>query len=166
MFALRCTRKLLDLIPGVVEDPAPSTTVLGDWYANICPGHPGAILLVSERALLPIAVTAAPISGLVIRLAEQLALVLHDLHVPNDQIMAELGRMREVQIGKTVNRRVVRLASDPMYHLGRLLGERRPPSLTQISMRLAEFPLKAHGFLNAGEVSRALFSEYARAVRH
>ena len=166
MFALRCTRKLLDLIPGIVEEPAPSTTVLGDWYANICPSHPGAILLVSERALLPIAIPTAPISGLVIRLAEQLAFVLNDLEVPKDQIMAELGRMQEVQIGKTVNSRVVRLANDPMYHLGRLLGARRPLSLTQISLRLAEFPLKAHGFRNAGEVSTALLSGYASAVRH
>ena len=60
MFAMRCTRKPLDRIPGVVEEAAPSTTVLGDWYANILFGHPQVVLLVSEKSLLP-AVTANPV---------------------------------------------------------------------------------------------------------
>ena len=165
MFALRCTRKLLDLIPGVVEEPGPSTTILGDWYANICPSEPRVILLVSERALLPVAVLTAPVSTLVIRFAEQLAFVLDDLHVPKDQIMAELEAMQECHVGKNVNRSVTRLANDPMYHLGWMLDHPRPPSLLEISRRLAKFPLKARGWQYASEVCKALFSESADAVR-
>jgi hypothetical protein len=165
MFAMRCTRKLLDLIPGCVEKPAPSTTILGDWYANICPDHPDVILLVSERALLPVAILAAPLSGILIRFVEQLAFVLDDLNVPRDQIMTELAEMRECHIGNNVNLRVTRLANDPMYHLDRLLNEPRPRSLQRISLLLADFPLKARGWRNAGEVCGALFGEAARAPR-
>lgn len=76
MFALRCTRKLLDLIPGTVEEPAPSTTVPGDWYANTPFSRPEVVLLVSEKSLLPIVVPAVPIQDLVVRFVEQLANVL------------------------------------------------------------------------------------------
>ena len=73
MFALRCTRKLLDLIPGIVEEPAASTTLLGDWTANILFSRPQVILLVSEKSLLPVVIPAAPISGLMVRLSSSLA---------------------------------------------------------------------------------------------
>lgn len=165
MFALRCTRKLLDRIPGVIGEPAPSTTVLGDWTANILFSRPQVILLVSEKSLLPIVIPAAPMSGLVVRFVEQLSLVLHDLHVPKEQIMAELGMMQECQIGKTVNRSVVRLSDDYMWRVERWLHGSRPLSLETISRRLVDLPLKVYGFATAGEVSIALFSEHANAAR-
>ena len=165
MFALRCTRKLLDRIPGVVEETAPSTTVLGDWYANILFGRPQVVLLASEKSLLPIVVPAAPISGLVVRFIEQLAFVLDDFDVPKEQIMEELGRMEECHIGKTINRSVVRLSDDCMWRLERWLHDPHPPSLEQVSHYLAEIPVKANGFRNSGEVSKALFSEHARSVK-
>ena len=163
MFALRCTRKLLDRIPGVVEEPAPSTTVLGDWTANILFSRPQVILLVSEKSLLPIVIPAAPMSGLVVRFVEQLAYMLHDLHVPKEKIMAELGRMLECQIGKTINRSVVRLSDDYMWRVDRWLSEPRQPSLETISRRLVDIPLKVYGYATAGEVSIALFSASANA---
>ena len=158
MFALRCTKKLLDCIPGLVSEPGPSDTLLGDWYANLHESNPPVILLVSERTLLPIVIEANPIEQIIINFGEQLAYVLHDLGVENAQIIQELQLMTECEIGKTVNRRVTRLMSDSMYHLGHALYDRKLKSLTQVSSYLDNFPLKALKYRKAGEVTRALFN--------
>ena len=165
MLALRCTRKLLDLIPGIVEEPVASTTLLGDWTANILFSRPRVILLVSEKTLLPVVIPAAPMSGLLLRFVEQLGFMLHDCHVPKADIMAELGEMLECHIGKTINRSVVRLSDDYMWRVESWLREPRPPSLETIAHRLAGIPLKVYGYATAAEVSRALFHEHANARR-
>lgn len=67
--------------------------------------------------------------------------------------------MQECHIGKAVNRSVVRLTSDYMYHLGCSLDNPRLPSLEHVSLHLAEIPMKANGFRTAGEVNKALLSE-------
>ena len=121
MFALRCTKKLLDCIPGTVSEPGPSDTLLGDWYANLHESNPPVILLMSERTLLPIVIAANPINEIVVNFIEQLAFVLHDLGVDRAHIMRELQRMMECEIGKTVNHSVTRLMSYSMYHLGHAL---------------------------------------------
>ena len=166
MFALRCTAKLLDRIPGRLEEAAASTTVLGDWYANILFSRPQIILIVSEKTLLPVVIPAAPMSGLVERFVEQLAFVLHDCHVPKAAIMAELGQMLECQIGKTINRSVVTRIDSYMWRVERWLGEPRPPSPEKISLRLADLPQKLYGYLTAAEVSLALFKEQANTPEH
>ena len=158
MFALRCTKKLLDCIPGTVSEPGPSDTLLGDWYANLHESDPPVILLISERTLLPIVIAANPIDGIVVNLSEQLAFVLHKLGVEREHIMRELHHMTQCEIGKTVNRRVTRLMSDSMYHLGHAFHDRKFKSLAQISSYLDSFPLKALAFRKAGEVTRDLFS--------
>ena len=165
MLALRCTRKLLDLIPGIVEEPVASSTLLGDWTANILFSRPRVILLVSEKTLLPVVIPAAPMSGLLVRFVEQLGFVLHDCHVAKEDIMAELGEMIECHIGKTINRSVVRLSDDYMWRVESWLREPRPPSLETIAHRLAGIPLKVYGYATAAEVSRALFHEHANARR-
>ena len=158
MFALRCTKKLLDCIPGRVIEPGPSDTLLGDWYANIHEADPPLILLMSERTLLPIVVAANPINKIVVNLCEQLAFALADLGVDREYIIRELHLMNRCEIGKTVNRRVTRLMSDSMYHLGHARYDRKLKSLAQISSYLDSFPLKALEFRKAGEVTRDLFT--------
>ena len=158
MFALRCTKKLLDCIPGALSEPGPSDTVLGDWYANLHESNPPVILLMSERTLLPIVIEANPIDGIVVNFIEQLAFVLHHLGVDRAHIMRELHLMTQCEIGKTVNRRATRLMSDSMYHLGHALYDRKLKSLAQVSSYLDTFPLKALEFRKAGEVTRDLFN--------
>lgn len=158
MFALRCTKKLLDCIPGRLIEPGPSETLLGDWYANLHESDPPVILLISERTLLPIVIEANPIDDVVVNFIEQLAFVLHDLGVDRTHIMREIQLMLQCEVGKTVNRRVTRLMADPMYHLGHALYDRKLKSLVEVSSYLGSFPLKALEFRNAGEVTRDLFA--------
>ena len=53
MFALRCTKKLLDRMRVDPESsPAAPTTILGDWYGNLIRvGKQQLILCVSEKTL-------------------------------------------------------------------------------------------------------------------
>jgi len=141
-----------------VIEPGPSDTLLGDWYANMHEAEPPLVLLMSERTLLPIVIAANPINEIVINLCEQLAFVLHDLGVDHEHIMRELQLMTRCEVGKTVNRRVTRLMSDSMYHLGHARDDRKLKSLAQVSSYLATFPLKALAFRTAGEVTRDLFA--------
>ena len=157
MFALRCTKKLLDIIPGTMIEPGPSDTLLGDWTANLHESNPPVILLISERTLLPVVVEAIPIDDLVVGFVEQLANVLHDLGIDTPRIMQELRHMTTCEIGRTVNRRVTRLMSDPMYHLGHALYDRKLKSLVAVSAYLGRFPLKALEWRTAGEATRELF---------
>ena len=158
MFALRCTRKLLDCIPGTVTEPGRSDTLLGDWYANLHESNPPVILLMSERTLLPIVIEANPIDEIVVNFIEQLAYILHDLGVDHAHIMRELHLMTQCEIGKTVSRRVTRLMSDSMYHLGHALYDRKLKSLEQVSLYLANFPLKALEYRKTSEVTLDLFN--------
>ena len=158
MFALRCTRKLLDCIPGIVTEPEPSDTLLGDWYANLHESNPPVILLMSERTLLPIVIEANPIDEIVVNFIEQLAYILHDLGVDHAHIMRELHLMTQCEIGKTVSRRVTRLMSDSMHHLGHALYDRKFKSLEQVSSYLGNFPLKALEYRRPGEVTYDLFN--------
>ena len=63
----------------------------GDWYANMLLAGPQVIRPVREKSLLPIVIRITPIAGLIKRFIEQLAFMLHDLNLPNAQIMVELN---------------------------------------------------------------------------
>ena len=60
MFTLRCTKKLLDRMRVKPDlQPPPSTTKLGDWYADTLNlGRERLVLCVSELTLLPVVVPA------------------------------------------------------------------------------------------------------------
>jgi hypothetical protein len=63
LFTLRCTKKLLTRLK-VKPDPRPppSTTKLGDWYADVLNlGRERLVLCVSELTLLPVAGSPPPL---------------------------------------------------------------------------------------------------------
>ena len=108
VFTLRCTSRLLTrLKPALSPSPPPSTTRLGDWYGNIV--HVGRLQLVvaiSERTLLPVVITAAPISTLVPRLRTCVGDVLRGLEIADTDIADELAEMNGVIYAKTADRQV------------------------------------------------------------
>lgn len=56
MITIRCTQKLLRRVHPT-DEPRPSTTRLGDWYANLVFARPEQLVLcVSERTLLAVVV--------------------------------------------------------------------------------------------------------------
>ena len=87
MFTLRCTKKLLTRLRVKPElRPPPSTTKLGDWYADTLDlGHERLVLCVSELTLLPVVVPAnGAATDLDAKLARGLRETLGALRVPTN----------------------------------------------------------------------------------
>lgn len=111
MYALRVTRPLLARLARLDPsnpEPAPTTTKLGDWYANrLNIGHHRLILCTSAASLLTVVVPAKDLLGLPVRLAEGLVLLLRWIGVSPSGIEAELGEMEQVRVDRTDSGRLV-----------------------------------------------------------
>lgn len=113
MLILRATKKLRDKVGGVpVEPNDSSTTVLGDWYANLLTWRHPHVIIVNARTLVPVITPLAPAKSLAERLPDVIADALLTLGVAQDVVDAERERMREVRIGPTLNRSVVGSMND------------------------------------------------------
>ncbi len=98
MLTIRCTQKLLKRWPRTVTQGLATTTVLGDWYANILWVEPEVVLFINERSLLCVPVPILPIEDFYERFIEQMASLLHDIGVPGRQIREEMEQMRACQV--------------------------------------------------------------------
>jgi hypothetical protein len=140
MLVLRCTRKLLGRLhasPDPVD--APSTTVLGDWYATILMVRPAhLVLLVNERSRLPIVLPARELSTLLERIPDAVADTLSDLGVESHAIEREREEMRNIVCAPTANRSVVGAMNEFVF-LIQLLREDGPlPHSRALSYRLTD----------------------------
>jgi hypothetical protein len=160
VLTLRCTRRLLVRLgaaPRRQGEVSAPTTRLGDWHANIL-YRPGGqlVLLVSDRALLPVLIAARPAETIVPRFVEALGAILRRLYVPAAVVSAELGHMTEIQIDRTSNRRILGTMTD----LGRMLDSYRSPgkSLVDVALDLAEAPCGPIGMQSPDDVAPRLLS--------
>lgn len=113
MLVLRCTRKLLVRLGPPCPATTPSTTVLGDWFAQpFSIGRRRFILLASERSRLPIVMPGRNVKHLARDFPAALAQVLVRLDVPAPAILGELDAMRDCVIAVTNNRCPVAAALD------------------------------------------------------
>ena len=121
MIILRLTRKLLGRVGRPTAVAAPSTTVLGDWFAQLVfVGHQRYVLLVSEHSRLPVIMPGRDLKNLARNFPGALAEVLQALF----GIVLPLGT--DVGARSPGNHPTVRTRS---------LGARQP-SLTRASDRV------------------------------
>ncbi|MCL5291463.1 MAG: hypothetical protein M1548_02905 [Actinobacteria bacterium] len=159
MVALRCTKKLLSRIglPSTVTEP--STTVLGDWFANlIYVGRQRFILLVSERSRLPVLLPGRDVKNLANNLPEALSRVLLGLGISPFIVKGEVGEMHEAVIAKTNNRSVLGTLNDFAIMLDYRLGGEPYADLVDVALWLSDVPVGPLGYDTPGEVARRLFS--------
>ena len=158
MLILRATKKLRDKIGAVAgESDVASTTVLGDWYANLLAWRRPHVIVVNARTLVPVITPLAPAKGLVKRLPDVIADALLALGVTQEVVDAERERMGEVRIAPTVDRSVVGSMNDFAF----LADHRRHQTgndldglnLRELSKDLAHVPCgplyKSHTFPDA-----------------
>lgn len=109
MLTIRCTKKLLTRLKASPEsDPAPSTTKLGDWYANlIYVQRQQLVLAVSERTLLPVLFPVRGKEPLRDKLILTVGEMLTSLGIDGALIDKELSAMAEGSIAKTASRMVL-----------------------------------------------------------
>lgn len=141
MLLYRCTRKLLTKINPTANTIPSSTTQLGDWYVDYIYRKPFHLaLFTSEMSLLPVIVPAAPITTLFPRFEEALVKLLRTINIEEKIIHQELSLMKEYQITKTNNRRVLGTMNDFKYHISIYDYDDNPQTLLWLTMRIAEMP--------------------------
>jgi hypothetical protein len=160
MFTLRCTQKLLTRMKTKPSEALPSTTVLGDWYANLVHAdRQHLVLCCCENTYLPIVIEARDIDGLVPRLNIALLKVLLSLGVSGPAIDNELALMTDAVVAKTTSRVVVGV----MNEYGYAMSGGRHTDLVQLSLWLAHTPLfaaKSKKTLWPDEATRAAFAAH------
>jgi hypothetical protein len=164
MVTVRCTQKLLRRLPAAADAPA-STTILGDWYANILFARPQLILCVSERTLLPVVLPAKNIDTLVPRLAAAVGDVLLQLGVAPNLVAEEQAEMEGFSYSRTQNRRVLGSLNDFIFLFSRYREAKPEASLLEHSLHLAHTPCTPIGPGFPDKVTLELFQAKATMAR-
>jgi hypothetical protein len=146
VITLRCTARLLTHLKKTKEAASasvtPSTTRLGDLYANIVQvGRKQLILVVAERSFLPVVIHAAPSATFVSRLGESLAEVLGQLYLDESTIERECASLlaSEVTFAKTASRQIVGVLTELSYLL-ESVAEGGGRDNLQLSLKLGDVP--------------------------
>jgi hypothetical protein len=149
MFTLRCTKKLLTRMK-VRPDlrPPPSTTKLGDWYADVLNlGRERLVLCVSELTLLPVVVPAIGAGvDLNAKLARGLRETLEALGAPKAAIEAEENQLLEVTVAKTASRVVLGSMNDFQFMVRHIRHQLPNASLLDLGLELARTPCSPIGY--------------------
>ena len=160
MYAIRCTKKLLDR--GAPKTQAPeitTTTVLGDWYANILIERPEHLVVcVSERTLLPVIVPAKDLKRLPSRLAAAAAEMLKAIGVQDQDVAEEFAAMQETYFAKTSDRRVLGSLNDFVFHVQNGTASHHEFTLHERSLRLAQMPCAVLNYAYPSESALAAFA--------
>jgi hypothetical protein len=155
MVVLRCTQTLLKRLHQTpVEDARTSSTVLGDWYANVVWVHRKPLVLaVSARTLLPVLLPARDPPSLGPRLAAALGHMLAALGIPAHRVEAEQRHMAQITFARTMSRQILGTMND----FNRMLDPAPGQSLISATLELAEAPCGPIGMESPDRVTVNLF---------
>ena len=159
MYALHCTKKLLDRVRVPAMSAAqPPTTVLGNWYATALFWKPQVALFVNERTLLPMLMPLAPASPVIRRFPSELATLLAR-HGGNQAFIAtEVAGMSEVSVAKTANRSVVGTMNEFAFLAEGYREYMETTDLLVLSVRLAETPCSAIKYDSPSELIKEVLA--------
>ncbi|HUF97845.1 MAG TPA: hypothetical protein VMM60_06920, partial [Ilumatobacter sp.] len=115
MFTVRGTKKFLDRVGRPVADPPSSSTVLGDWYANVLFWWPQVALFVNAATFVPVLIPLAPSAEVVDRFPAELAEMLVALGVDPRFIESETSQMYSAVLAKTASRQVVGVMNEFVF---------------------------------------------------
>jgi len=151
---LRCTQTLLKRLHQTPVDASASSTVLGDWYANILWAYRKPLVLaVSARTLLPVLLPARDPNSLGPRLAAALGHILAALGIPAHRVKEEQRQMAEIAFARTISRQILGTMSD----FDRMLDPAPGQSLISAALELAEAPCGPIGMESPNRVTVNLF---------
>lgn len=152
MITLRCTRKLLDRIKKpITVDPLPSTSLLGDWYANVIslPSPVRSVVIfTNEPTRLTAIVPGRGRARTVADFQERVIDLLRRLELPSECIEREAEALAEVQVARTISRSVLGSMNDIAWQIrvrAELSGTHQAFSLEAMEMELSTLlhsPLK------------------------
>ena len=142
MVAIRCTKKLLARVGAPQEVTEPTTTVLGDWYAEpVNIGHQRLVLFISEHSRLPVLMAGRDLKHLAANFPDALAAVLWGLGIDAAAIRREVEATREAMIAKSNSRSHLGTLNDFSFMLKWQLPDRGDLDLVQAALELSHTPV-------------------------
>ena len=160
MIAIRCTKKLLERIGAPSPVTAPTTAILGDWYARpVAAGHQRLILLISEHSRLPVVMPARDVKRLAANFPDALAAVLWGLGLSAAVIQGELEAASEAVIAKTDSRSHLGTLIDFSYLLAGYAKNATGLDLVDLALWLSNAPVAPLGMSSPDRVTRDLLTQ-------
>lgn len=123
-----------------MSEPLPaSTTVLGDWYANVLFWRPQVAMFVSASTFVPVLVPLAPATGLVARFPAAMGEMLGALGVDPRFVESESTEMSSAVLAKTASRQVLGVMNEFAFMAEHTIsaGRSDPLDLVGLSVWLA-----------------------------
>ena len=160
MYTVRGTKKFLDRAGRPVADPPPSSTVLGDWYANVLFWRPQVALFVNAATFIPVLMPLAPAAGMVARFPMAMAEVLGALGVDPRIVESEATEMNSFVLAKTASHQALEVMNEFTFMAEHTIGTGRsdPADLLGLSVWLANTivgPIsKDNGYTPRGALQR------------
>jgi len=164
VITLKCTRNLLELVGGVtIESPPASTSVLGDWYANIVPTAAGELVaFANEKTLLSVALSVEMLDSLVPSFVARVYNLLRIIKVPEKVALQECTEMEDVEFSKTSSRSIVGSLGQISFHY-QLIAERdvdhKPLSISHEELILSRMLHKPLDYEYPADIAKKLLSE-------
>ena len=139
MYTVRGTKKFLDRVGGPVAAPPASTTMLGDWYANVLMWRPQVAMFVNAATFLPVLMPLAPSATVIRRFPAAMADVLEALGVDPRFAETERAEMGTVALAKTASRQVLGVMTEFAFMAEHTIktGRSDPTDLPGLSAWLA-----------------------------
>jgi hypothetical protein len=136
--ALRCTANLLKAMKATpVANPAPATSRLGDWHANLIRvSRNNLVIAVNDATRFGIVVDAAPYADIPLRIAERLFNTLQFIGVPADLAASEAQVMESAQLAATNSKSVLGTLNQYAFEVELDLREKLAFSAVALTQRL------------------------------
>lgn len=140
MYTVRGTKKFLDRLGRPMSEPLPSsTTVLGDWYANVLFWRPQVAMFVNVSTFVPVLVPLAPAAGVISRFPAAMGEVFGALGVDPRFVESESTEMSSAVLAKTASRQVLGVMNEFTFMAEHTIsaGRSDPADLVGLSVWLA-----------------------------
>jgi hypothetical protein len=161
MVTLRLTHKLQKLLN--VEFPErlkPTTSKLGDWYANFVPTYSGdLIILVNEKTLLSVAIPIWESDNLLSLFRLRIVNLLGMIGIQSKAVENELSHYNHIQFGKTRSRSVLGTMNDFAFHYQLMAEEaenKADLSISNAEYKLSQMPCKPINYKFPSDVAKEL----------
>ena len=140
MVALRCTQRLLGrLHVATALEPGESTTVLGDWYANVLIfDRRPFVMCTNECSKLTVIVPFKESSTIRQRFRTAVGDLLQAIDIPPHAIKRELSEMASVGYGRTRNRSLLGNMKDLVLPAEDWILDAPEANLLDVAVRLSE----------------------------
>lgn len=161
MVTLRLTRKLQKLLEiDLTEQLEPTTSKLGDWYANIVPTYSGdLIIFVNEKTLLSVAIPIWESERLISWFRLRVGNLLGMIGIQPKAIEAELRHYDHIQFSKTRSRSVLGSMNDIAFQyqvIAEMAENKADSSLSKAELQMSEMPCKPIDYRGPSDVAKEL----------